>query len=156
VLTDRGTEYCGNPERHEYEIYLAVEDIDHSRTKTKTLRGHSTGPADRWNLQPLRPQTNGICERFHRTVLDEFYRIALRKNVYRGIEDLQADLDSWVANYNENRPHQGRWCFGKTPMQTSLGAVAKVVESSGGVVSGSLQRAGPAFERRWRPRHGTG
>jgi transposase InsO family protein len=104
VLTDRGTEFCGNPERHEYELYLAVEDIDHSRTKTKS------------------PQTNGICERFHRTVLDEFYRIAFRKKVYRGIEDLQADLDAWVASYNETRPHQGRWCYGKTPMQTFLDA----------------------------------
>ncbi len=104
VLTDRGTEYCGNPERHEYELYLAVEDVDHSRTKTKS------------------PQTNGICERFHRTVLEEFYRIAFRKKVYRGIEDLQADLDAWVASYNENRPHQGRWCYGKTPMQTFLDA----------------------------------
>src|ERR1700736_5778611 len=34
MLTDRGSEYCGNPERHEYEFYLAIEDIDHSRTKT--------------------------------------------------------------------------------------------------------------------------
>src|SRR5262249_41353696 len=54
MLTDRGTEFCGS-ESHEYELYLAVEDIDHSRTQTKS------------------PQTNGICERFHRTVLDEFY-----------------------------------------------------------------------------------
>jgi transposase InsO family protein len=63
VLTDRGSEYCGNPERHEYELYLAVEDIDHSRTKTKS------------------PQTNGICERFHKTLLNEFYRVAFRKKL---------------------------------------------------------------------------
>jgi transposase InsO family protein len=100
VLTDRGTEYCGNPERHEYELYLAVEDIDHSRTKTKS------------------PQTNGIVERFHKTVLDEFYRVAFRKKIYRTIEELQTDLDDWITRYNEQRPHQGRWCFGKTPMQT--------------------------------------
>src|ERR671929_6641 len=92
VLTDRGTEFCGSPERHEYQLYLAVEDIDHTKTKS--------------------PQTNGICERFHRTVLDEFYRVAFRKKVYRGIEELQADLDSWVAEYNTTRPHQGRWCYG--------------------------------------------
>ena len=105
VLTDRGTEYCGNPERHEYELYLAVEDIDHSRTKTKS------------------PQTNGIVERFHRTVLNEFYRIAFRRKIYRSIEELQVDLDSWIASYNQERPHQGRWCFGKTPMQTFLDAI---------------------------------
>jgi len=82
VLTDRGSEYCGNPERHEYELYLAVEDIDHSRTKTKS------------------PQTNGICERFHKTVLNEFYRVAFRKKVYRSIDELQADLDAWITEYN--------------------------------------------------------
>src|ERR1700755_2005725 len=105
VLTDRGTEYCGNPEHHDYELYLAVEDIDHTRTKTKS------------------PQTNGICERFHRTVLDEFYRVAFRKKIYRTIDELQSDLDVWVKEYNETRPHQGRWCYGKTPMQTFLDAL---------------------------------
>ncbi len=81
------------------------EDIDHSRTKAKS------------------PQTNGICERFHRTVLDEFYRVAFRKKIYRTIDELQADLDAWMVEYNEQRPHQGRWCFGKTPMHTFLDAL---------------------------------
>jgi transposase InsO family protein len=104
VLTDRGTEYCGNPEHHEYELYLALEDVDHSRTKTKS------------------PQTNGIVERFHKTVLDEFYRVVFRKKIYQSIAELQADLDAWVQSYNEDRAHQGRWCFGKTPSQTFLDA----------------------------------
>ena len=39
---------------------------------------------------------NGICERFHKTVLDEFYRIAFRKRIYATIEQLQADLDVWM------------------------------------------------------------
>src|SRR6266700_601578 len=110
VLTDRGTEYCGNPEHHEYELYLAVEDIDHTRTKTKS------------------PQTNGICERFHKTVLTEFSRVAFRKKVYRSIDELQVDLDLWLCEYNETRPHQGRWCFGKTPMQTFLDALPTTKE----------------------------
>ncbi len=80
LLTDRGTEYCGNPEHHEYELYLAVEDVDHSRTKTKN------------------PQTTGIVERFHKTVLDEFYRVAFRKKIYGSIADLQGDLDAWVRS----------------------------------------------------------
>jgi len=105
VLTDRGTEYCGNPEHHEYELYLAIEDVDHSRTKAKN------------------PQTNGIVERFHKTVLDEFYRVAFRKRIYSSVAELQIDLDAWIKSYNEDRPHQGRWCFGKTPMQTFLDAV---------------------------------
>ena len=102
VLTDRGTEFCGNPESHDYELYLAVENIDHTRTKAKS------------------PQTNGICERFHKTVLDEFYRVAFRKRLYQTIEALQADLDAWMREYNEVRSHQGRWCYGKTPMQTFI------------------------------------
>lgn len=104
VLTDRGTEYCGTHDRHEYELYLAVENIDHTRTKTKS------------------PQTNGIAERFHKTLLDEFYRIAFRKKVYDTIGELQADLDLWIDQYNQARTHQGRYCFGKTPMQTFLDA----------------------------------
>ena len=112
LLTDRGTAYCGNPERHAYELYLAVEDIDHTRTKTKS------------------PQTNGICERFHKTLLDEFYRVAFRKKLYHSIDELQADLDAWIADYNTSRPHQGRWCFGKTPMHTFLDSLPIAKEKS--------------------------
>jgi transposase InsO family protein len=86
VLTDRGTEYCGRPESHDYELYLAIENIDHTRTKVKS------------------PQTNGICERFHKTMLDEFYRVAFRKRLYDSIDMLQADLDVWMRTYNEERP----------------------------------------------------
>lgn len=100
VLTDRGTEYCGNPEWHEYELYLAIEDIDHTKTRVK------------------RPQSNGMCERFHKTVQDEFYAVAFRKKLYTSLEELQADLDAWVAYYNQQRPHSGRYCYGKTPMET--------------------------------------
>ena len=65
----------------------------------------------------------GICERFQKTVLNEFYRVAFRKMAYRSLEELQTDLDLWIHEYNEVRPHQGRWCFGKTPMQTFLDAL---------------------------------
>ena len=105
MLTDRGTEFCGSPEHHESQLYLAVENIDHTRTKARS------------------PQTNGICERFDKTVLDEFYRVAFRKRIYSSIDQLQADLDSWMREYNELRTHQGRWCFGRTPMQTFLDTV---------------------------------
>lgn len=100
ILTDRGTEYCGAREHHEYQLYLALEDIDHSRTKARS------------------PQTNGICERFNRTIQDEFYAIAFRKKVYNTLEEIQTDLDEWIHNYNYNRTHTGKYCFGRTPMQT--------------------------------------
>ena len=104
MLTDRGSEYCGNLEHHEYQLFLAVEDIDHSRTKARS------------------PQTNGICERFHRTMLDEFYRVAFRKKLYESLEQLQADADSWIEQYNRERTHSGKYCYGKTPMETFLSA----------------------------------
>lgn len=105
ILTDRGTEYCGNREHHEYQLYLDIEDIDHSRTRAR------------------RPQSNGICERFHRTMLNEFYRIAFRKKIYHTLDELQDDVDSWLLEYNEQRPHTGKYCFGKTPMETFIDSV---------------------------------
>ena len=110
VLTDRGTEYCGAPERHVYELYLTVENIDHTRTKTR------------------HPQTNGICERFQKTMLNEFYCVAFRKKIYRTLEERQTDLDGWLQEYNEQRSHQGRWCYGKTPRQTFIDSVALAKE----------------------------
>lgn len=114
ILTDRGTEYCGKREHHEYQLYLAIEDIDHTKTKAKS------------------PQTNGICERLHRTMQDEFYAIAFRKKIYRSIEELQADLDLWLKEYNESRTHSGKYCYGKTPHQTLLDSIplakAKMLE----------------------------
>lgn len=102
ILTDRGTEYCGAREHHEYELYLALEDIDHSKTKAKS------------------PQTNGICERLHRTMQEEFYAVTFRKKIYNTLDELQADLDLWLDEYNNQRTHSGKYCYGRTPMQTFL------------------------------------
>lgn len=100
ILTDRGTEYCGRIEHHEYQLYLAVNDIEHTKTKAQ------------------HPQTNGICERFHKTILNEFYQVAFRKKIYTTMEELQADLDAWIDTYNHQRTHQGKMCCGRTPMAT--------------------------------------
>jgi transposase InsO family protein len=100
VLTDRGTEYKGKPEHHEYELYLQIEGIEHSKTQVR------------------HPQSNGICERLHRTMQEEFYAVAFRKKLYGNLVDLQNDLDDWMNYYNNERSHSGRYCFGKTPMQT--------------------------------------
>ena len=112
MLTDRGTEYCGKVESHAYQLYLAVENIDHSKTKAR------------------HPQTNGICERFHRTVKTEFYDIAFRKKLYRTLEELQIDLNHWLSKYNEQRPHSGKYCYGKTPMQTFRATLHLAVEKN--------------------------
>ena len=102
MLTDRGTEYCGKVEKHDYQLFLAIHNIEHTKTKVR------------------HPQTNGICERFHKTVLDEFYKIALRKKIYESLEQLQEDLDQWLEHYNFERTHQGKMCCGRTPIQTLM------------------------------------
>jgi transposase InsO family protein len=102
MLTDRGTEYCGKVEQHDYELYLALNDIEHTKTKVR------------------HPQTNGICERFHKTILNEFYQITFRKKIYTTLDELQKDLDDWLHYYNHQRTHQGKMCCGRTPIETLL------------------------------------
>ena len=62
--------------------------------------------------------TNGICERFHRTMQDEFYATAFRKKIYNNLDELQKDVDVWLDYYNNERTHTGKYCYGKTPRQT--------------------------------------
>ena len=102
ILTDRGTEFCGKAETHDYQLYLALNDIEHSKTKV------------------MHPQTNGICERFHKSILNEFYQVAFRKKIYSSVEELQIDLDGWINYYNNDRTHQGKMCCGRTPMETFI------------------------------------
>jgi hypothetical protein len=104
ILTDRGTEYKG-AQGHEYELYLNLEGIEHSKTKVR------------------HPQSNGICERLHRTMQEEFYAVAFRRKLYDNLELLQQDLDEWMAYYNNERTHSGRYCYGKTPMNTFLESI---------------------------------
>jgi len=102
ILTDRGTEYCGRMDQHDYQLYLAINDIDHTKTKAQS------------------PQTNGICERFHKTILQEFYQVTFRKKIYVTLDELQKDLDEWIKYYNNERTHQGKMCCGRTPLETLL------------------------------------
>ena len=99
ILTDGGSEYKVTREHHEYELYLAIEEIDHTFTKAKS------------------PQTNGICERFHKTIQQEFYAVAFRAKIYNTLEELQDDLDKWLEHYNMERIYQGKNCQGMTPME---------------------------------------
>ena len=102
ILTDRGTECCGKPETHDYLLYLALNDIEHTKTKAR------------------HPQTNGICERFHKTIFQELYQMAFRIKLYLSLEELQDDLDAWIDDYNEKPTHQGKMCCGRTPLQTLI------------------------------------
>ena len=112
VLTDRGTEYKGNLENHAFELFLSIEGIEHTTTKAYS------------------PQTNGICERFHKTMKNEFFDVAMRKKIYLAVDDLQKDLDTWLSYYNNERPHSGKYCYGKTPMQTFLDSKKLALEKN--------------------------
>ena len=100
ILTDRGTEYKVKIEHHAFELFLSIEGIEHTVTKAYS------------------PQTNGFCERFNKTMKQEFFDTAMRKKIYTDLDDLQEDLDNWLHYYNHERPHSGKYCYGKTPIQT--------------------------------------
>lgn len=102
VLTDRGTEYCGTLDQHPYQLFLHLNDMEHSKTKAR------------------HPQTNGITERLNQTLRDEFYQVAFRKRFYTSLEQIQEDLDAFMDDYNRQRTNQGRYCQGRTPMETFL------------------------------------
>lgn len=105
ILTDRGTEYCGKVEHHDYQLFLAINEIEHTKTKAYS------------------PQTNGIAERFHKTILQEFYQVTFRKKIYQSLDELQKDLDAWLDFYNNERTHQGKMCCGRTPMMTLVDGI---------------------------------
>ena len=100
VLTDRGSEYYGRTETHPYQLFLHLNNIEHSRTKVR------------------HPQTNGSTERLNQTIQNEFYKVAFRKKVYTSIDEIQTDLDEFMDFYNNERTNQGKHCRGRTPMQT--------------------------------------
>lgn len=111
VLTDNGREFCGT-EAHPFELYLALTDIEHRRTKVR------------------HPQTNGFVERFHRTVKEEFFEVALRETFYDSVDALQADLDRWLVHYNTERPHLGYRNLGKRPIDTVNAYLSVIQEAS--------------------------
>ena len=99
ILSDNGREYCGRPDKHPYELFLQLEEIEHRTTKVG------------------RPQSNGFIERFHRTLLEEHLRIKGRTTWYETLEEMQKELDGYLETYNTRRPHRGRGMEGRTPYE---------------------------------------
>jgi transposase InsO family protein len=112
VLSDNGREFCGRPDRHPYELFLQLEEIEHRTTKVR------------------RPQSNGYVERLHRTLLDEHFRVMGRKKFYESVDEMQTDLDTYLAGYNTRRPHQGRGMNGRTPMRAFKDGLPKKEKTS--------------------------
>jgi transposase InsO family protein len=99
ILTDNGREYCGRMDGHPFELFLQLEAIEHRTTKVR------------------RPQSNGIVERMHRTLLEEHFGIQGRVKFYESLDEMQHDLDTYLHVYNHERAHQGRNMNGRTPHQ---------------------------------------
>ncbi len=97
VLSDNGRKYRGRPDRHPYELFLQLEDIEHRTTKVR------------------RPQSNGYVERLHRTLLEEHFRVMRRIKFYESLDEIQKDLDAYRLIYNTKQPHQGRNTNCRTP-----------------------------------------
>jgi len=110
VLSDNGREFCGRMDQHPYELFLQLEGIAHKRT------------------QVSRPQSNGIVERLHRTLLDEHFRVEGRKTWFETVEEMQAALDTYLLHYNTKRPHQGRGMNGRTPLQAFKNGIPKPIQ----------------------------
>lgn len=128
VLTDRGTEYCGRPETHHYQLFLYLNEIEHAKTKAR------------------HPQTNGSCEKLNQTIQEEFYSVAFRKKHYTSIEEMQRDLDIYMKQYNCERTNQGKRCKGRTPMETFIEGKELYLKL---VYEGGKEKEAPI--RRWEP-----
>jgi len=113
ILSDNGREFCGRPDRHPYELFLQLESIEHRTTRVR------------------RPQSNGFVERLHRSLLDEHFRIQGRSKWYESIDQMQADLDEYLAQYNNKRPHQGRNMNGQTPYAVFKKGLPKTATTQG-------------------------
>jgi transposase InsO family protein len=107
VLSDNGREFCGRPDQHPYELFLQLEEIEHRTTRVK------------------RPQSNGIVERLHRTLLDEHFRVEGRRTWFETVEEMQTVLDDYLVGYNQRRPHQGRGMNGRTPVVAFVDGLLK-------------------------------
>lgn len=133
VLSDNGREFCGREDRHPYELFLQLEDITHRTTRVK------------------RPQSNGIVERFHRTLLDEHFRVEGRKTWFETVEEMQAVLDEYLVSYNERRPHQGRGMKGRTPAQAFVDGLPKTVPAANAAEPPSAPVSTPKRKEKSKP-----
>lgn len=73
-----------------YELYYAVQQVEHRTTRIGS------------------PESNGMVERFNRTLKEEFFSVAYRKRLSESVEALQRDLDAFLSFYNERRAHHGQ------------------------------------------------
>jgi len=110
ILTDNGREYCGRMDGHPFELFLQLEDVEHRTTPIR------------------RPQSNGIVERLHRTLLEEHFMIQGRIKFYESLDEMQNDLDVYLHTYNYERVHQGRNMNGRTPHQAFVEGIPNLTE----------------------------
>lgn len=94
VLTDNGSEFIGN----QFQKMLKDYDIAHHR------------------IPCGKPMMNGYCERFQRTIFEEFYQPVFRKKFFKNLQELQRDLEQYLTYYNFDRAHFGLLKTGSKPI----------------------------------------
>lgn len=95
ILTDRGPEFIGR----DFTDHVAELGIDHHKTP------------------PRSPNHNAVCERFHGTVLHEFFRVAFHREFFTGVDQLDRHLQTWVEHYNRRRRNRSDYMRGRSPLQ---------------------------------------
>jgi transposase InsO family protein len=95
VLTDNGPEFVGKA----FQAKVAELGLDHHR------------------IPPRSPNHNSVCERFHGTVLHEFYRPHFHRGRVDDIALLDRSLQAWLMDYNQHRPNHGHYMAGRTPQE---------------------------------------
>lgn len=96
VLTDRGPEFTGKA----FGKQCAAMGITHTKTP------------------PRSPNHNAVCERFHSTVLHEFFRTAFHRQYFTSVRSLDRQLQTWVEeHYNARRRNRGDFMAGRTPLE---------------------------------------
>lgn len=95
VLSDNGPEFVGKA----FKTRAAELGLVHHR------------------IPPRSPNHNAVCERFHGTVLDEFYRPHFHRGRVEDIALLDRSLQAWLVDYNHHRPNHGDYMAGRTPLQ---------------------------------------
>ena len=95
-----------------------------ARGETETEHPGYLGAQDTYYVGNIK----GVGHVYQQTFIDTYTKVAFRRKVYRSVEEIQLDLDAWLGQYNNERTHSGKYCYGKTPMQTFVDSIPLVKE----------------------------
>jgi hypothetical protein len=77
------------------------------------------------HISQIQPKSHSLLESFHRTLVDERFRVEVRRTGVETIEEIQGVLDGYREGYNTRRPHQERGMNGRTPIRAFTEGIPK-------------------------------